>query len=120
MTREEAIDDLSVLWERNKEYREALDMAISALEQQPCEDAISREAAINIASLHCLTIDETVKALKQLPSVTPSQHKGHWIERKNVTCLDNVRWKYECSECGYEVRKKHDYCVCGAEMESEK
>ena len=44
---------------------------------EPCEDAISREAAINIASLHCLTIDESVEALKRLPSVTP-RRKGHW------------------------------------------
>ena len=42
-----------------------------------CGDAISREAAINIASLHCLTIDESVKALEQLPSVT--QKSGKWI-----------------------------------------
>lgn len=39
-------------------------------EFEPCDDAISREDAINIASLHTLTIDESVKALERLPSVT--------------------------------------------------
>ena len=38
-------------------------------EQEPC-DAISREAAITIAGTHTLTVDETVKALERLPSVT--------------------------------------------------
>ena len=96
---------------------EALEMAISALEQnesaekwyklfvekldeqEPCEDAISREAAINIASLHCLTIDESVEALKQLPSVQPSR-KGHWII-KDRYYHDTIT--AECSECGREV-----------------
>jgi hypothetical protein len=31
------------------EQKEALDMAIKALEQQPCEDCISREQAIRVA-----------------------------------------------------------------------
>ena len=48
-----------------------------ALSQEPCDDAISRDAAINIASLHCLTIDETVKALEQLPSVTQKSAKDY-------------------------------------------
>ena len=56
--------------------------------------------------------------VKKLPSVT--QKSGKWIERKNVTCLDNVMWKYECSKCGYEVRSKYHYCPnCGEKMQNE-
>ena len=95
MTREEAIDIIRQ-YECCKEHCEACEMAISALEQQPCEDAISREAAINIASLHCLTIDETVKALEQLPSVTQKPKTGHWIEKDG---FDGDVY-YDCSECG--------------------
>ena len=47
MTREEAIINLKVMKEHtlagNWYEEEALEMAISALEQQPCEDAVSRE-----------------------------------------------------------------------------
>ena len=59
MTREEAINELKILkedyWDHDgyghetKQYNDtmlALDMAINALEQEPCEDAISREAAV--------------------------------------------------------------------------
>lgn len=43
----------------------------------------------------------------------PKKH-GKWINRKNVVCLENVRWKYECSKCGYEVRSKYNFCPnCG-------
>lgn len=50
MTREEAITELSVLWERNGEptdgrYREALDMAIKAIEQTNALDKARAEIA---------------------------------------------------------------------------
>ena len=63
---------------------EALYMAIKALEQQPCEDCISRDDAIELIA----GADETnrnepvfsgkqvIKMLKGLPSVTP---KTRWI-----------------------------------------
>jgi len=51
MTREEAITIINrendpndeKVWELFPEYREALDMAIKALSQEPCDDAISRD-----------------------------------------------------------------------------
>ena len=45
-----------------------------------CDDAISREAAINIASIHTLTVNESVEALKRLPSVQP----------KPIECKDAI------------------------------
>lgn len=82
------------------------------LDLTPCDDVISREAAINIASLHCLTIDETVKAIKNLPPVT--QKSGVWIRYKD-NCLYN-----QCSYCGASHCREDNFCPnCGARMESE-
>ena len=89
MTREEARNEL-VLWRnRNSDngyhykFVEALTIAIKALEKEPCEDCISRQAAIDCLNAD-FTIDgkenmETVvdyingafEQIKALPSVTP-------------------------------------------------
>ena len=93
-----------------------------------CDDAISREAVINICKhdncWNCAFCDKdvidknTVNAtcmfeqwVRELPSVQPSR-KGHWIDREEY---DTDRWK--CSECGRTVLWKEEYCPsCGAEM----
>ena len=48
MTREEAIRELNTfkIVAKSELGETALDMAIKALEQQPCEDTISRQSAI--------------------------------------------------------------------------
>ena len=66
------------------------DEECSPKEQEPCDDAVSREAAITIAGTHTLTVDETVKAIKNLPSVT--QKSG------------------SCSNCEYEEDKNSGEC----------
>ena len=95
MTREEAIKAIkSHCYFANlvPVGKEALDMAIEALEVEPCGDAISREAA-----LMCMTgkyvadleykpddiISQHIKRIKALPSVTPKQKTGEWIELKD-------------------------------------
>ena len=70
---------------------EAYNMAIKALEQEPCENAISRKAAIdtieswlscddyNDAERHIMRATQSM--LYDLPSVNPQESKtGHWIE----------------------------------------
>ena len=167
MTREvaiKAIQDFIGWFKEDSLIRKALDMAIQALEQnesteewyklfvkkldeqEPCNDAISREAAINIASLHCLTIDETVKAIEQLPSVTQKsgnpQSSEHFIDgvhamgyregykdaqkQKSGKWIDYSDEGYvECPFCGHATNCEDNidelhYCFyCGAKMESE-
>ena len=63
--------------------REAMDMAIKALEQEPCEDAISREAvleAIHEADMNAYDEVSFVRDLRnninEIPSVYPKQKTG--------------------------------------------
>ena len=139
MSREEAIEILKTL-KPNMRFddtgwlytEQALEMAISALEQEPtddatlkdifcmgceykdaepCEDAISREAVIklfngNIGSEAALILHK----VKQLPSVTPKPKTGHWT---GVT----MTYRYRCSECGNTADYRDNYCPsCGCRM----
>ena len=97
--------------------------------QEPCEDAVSRQAAIDVLSLgkEILSrvlddidvvgtdrekyswglglIESNIKDIEELPSVTP-QRTGKWID-------DN------CSECGFYVYHgdMRNFCPkCGAKM----
>ena len=96
MTNEEAIkilDDITSYCDFTDEYGdminstpyfEALDLAIKALEQQPIEDAVSREDALKAIEeqkkgfygVERYAIDECHSAVMKLPSVTP---KARWI-----------------------------------------
>ena len=87
MTKAEAIAMLKRIqepeaWEPqiNQAAFEALDMAIKALEQQPCEDTIGRQAAIDVAALSAAEWDGMYvqdingrirEALEKLPSAQP-------------------------------------------------
>lgn len=120
------------------EYHTALDMAIQALEQELCEDAISRQAAKRILEDRFLELQKwhddkrhetnyCLNTILELPSVNPQPKTGHWILNDHqgvqaVGCL-----AYHCSECGREIcskyhgkislLKEYPYCHCGARME---
>jgi hypothetical protein len=97
---------------------------IKALEQEPCDDCISRQAVIEYieaseAELGHSTENELVcQDIKELPPVTPQQKTGQWIR------VDSK--KVRCSECDvihliaqYPLAKI-DWCPnCGAKMEVE-
>jgi len=148
MSREEAIEIINrendpndkKVWELFPEYREALDMAIQALSQEPCEDAVSREELLKAIEtwdkfgcdadtklvpykdhyIPYIHYDDVIKAIKGMPSVTPSRHKGqgHWKEPKNPYDIDGTYYCY-CSECECDANEQTDFCPnCGAEMES--
>ena len=66
-----------------EEIEECLRIAIKALEQEPCEDAISRQAVLDIAKTSKSNwIDNSVlfKKVNNLPPVTPQPKTGHWID----------------------------------------
>ena len=110
MTREEAIVDIR---DNIKPVVGgiSLDMAIEALEQQPCKDCISRQAV------------KDNELIDKLPSVTPKEKTGHWIN-KTLIYKSEAGNEYDCytgtcSVCG-ETQECWNYCGgCGARMVSE-
>lgn len=113
MTREEAISVLNMV-EAHGLADEAKKEAIKALEQEPCEDCVSRQEVIGLFAKNADAVrpySQTWKEVKSLPPVTPHK-KGKWVDDKLLV------W---CSECNTAFTDTYNYCPnCGAEMESEK
>jgi hypothetical protein len=117
MTNKEAIKFLKEprMWEwLNVAQQIALDMAIDALSQEPCEDdAISRQVAIDIVEFECGEwkglAKEIVKRFNGLPPVQPKPKIGHWIPVSER--LPEIR-RYVLCQCrgnNYSVlRLNHD------------
>ena len=103
-----------------------------ALEQQPCGDAISRQAVLDmLEDINAETegvgfyYEHYVEYIKNLPPVTPQQKYGKWIrwyeQKENDWCIENIP-HCKCSECGKEYDPHSSqfikYCnECGAKMQ---
>ena len=113
--------------------RESEEMAIKALEQEPCEDAVSRKVLLKIyedrfielqkmkhlkdfkgANDIQLGVNYCINILKELPPVhhsTPNQKTGHWIEKYHEV------FKHYCDKCGTGSDLRTNFCSnCGAKM----
>lgn len=126
MTREEAIEQLKWYFEydnglsADKETVEAYRMAIKALEQEPCEDTISRQAVLNTLSGN--SIGKAYKIIANMPPVQPKREHGKWICTKVTGEFEN--WNdYTCPFCKFTKRVSngytftYKYCpTCGADM----
>ena len=59
------------------DWQTSLDMAIKALEQEPCEDAISRQTVLDILKhakengIVRITVPYLERTIESLPSITP-------------------------------------------------
>lgn len=111
---------------------------IKALEQEPCEDVISREYLFKVLDDFCghdrtatITLDTLADLVYDMPSVKPQEPKtGHW----KIIPFGNNHGEYRpkeyvCSECGWKI----DLCRglqqdtghrlfcehCGADMRKE-
>ena len=92
---------------------------------EPCKDAISRDAVhklrkyVWVGGIQTVSLDD----IDELPSVTPSRHKGRWIKViDEVNEYGSETYHYECSECGSNKSGwgEYKYCPnCGAEMENQ-
>ena len=139
MIREEAIIHIGTLRTVTKDIPkysgkaidEALDMAIKALEQEPCENAIDRAEAMTEIMMFAgnvksdeediyIKVSDAVQLLRELPPVTPQPKTGHW-----EMCEDSDGIYGVCSECDQDADFSHygkAYCYCpncGAKMENQ-
>ncbi len=101
-----------------------------ALEQDPCEDAISRKAVINTIFNNSDNNGDVVLStdlmdrIKHLPSVTPQPKTGHWMYDDEHSDWSDVTYKCSCCKRAisvpYEVRNEvyrdYPFCHCGAKM----
>ena len=114
--------------EREQAYMQGYEDASKSFRQEPCEDAISRQAAL--ASIKNLYPDmpvvdifnarrkwlekyapyfECENAVEQLPPVNPQQKTGHWLYYGRLL---------KCSNCGYIHDDILDDCPnCRAKMD---
>ena len=104
--------------------------------QEPCDDTISRKAAINaMIKIEQDDIDRygckipegfdsspAIEALNGLPPVTPQPKMGRWIAYE-VRLPDRTILNYRCSVCGRkligystETLSEAPFCHCGAKM----
>ena len=105
--------------------------AIKALEQQPNDDCVSRQAVLEKINdwwgITSTSGEPTLcDCIRELPPVTPTRKVGKWIFTK--TNFDRHGCTVECSSCHKKWKtydenrweKENKYCPnCGAEMESE-
>lgn len=133
MTKEQAIEVLRcntnlgygivIENESTQLIKEAIEMAIKALDQQPSEDCVSREGArqflyeeidrLNNDELYDIFSKIIDDMYNELPPVTPTRKSGlHWIER-----FDNFDKWFECPYCHRDSEYTYNYCPnCGADM----
>lgn len=136
MTREEAIDILqntSFFGRTIDDIDTAIDMAIQALEQEPCEDCISRQATVERLCKVAEFMNEKRNGLgspyvmaalfiqdnkDEFPSVTSQPKMGRWKRISMDKYVQHAMAYYKCSECGGDIIGEHNYCPnCGAKME---
>lgn len=93
-----------------------------------CTDAISRQAAIELATQYCPDDDGTcskadedirnlLDELEALPSAQPERKKGKWVTYDG----DWFKTMFKCSECGAMIdideKDRNFFCYhCGADM----
>lgn len=121
MTREEHIENLKVIAsdmpsDKCSDWIESLMAGIKALEQQSCEDCISREYVIKLLENTKRTRKEITNRIYEVPSVKPQPKMGHWVK----VIEENGHTFYLCSVCKKGTDENYDWCpFCGCKMQKE-
>ena len=99
------------------EIIENLEAISKMLEQEPCEDAISRQAVLDVIEREEFKGD-AISEIEKLSSVIPQPKTGHWNTYELAQGGINEKW-LECSECMWSnaLLIPRNYCPkCGARM----
>ena len=98
---------------------------VKALRSQPCDDTISRQAAIDVLSTitmyeGSIPFDTAVMRIEQLPSAQLERKKGQWMKEDR----GHVEYCAVCDQCGFDWiwsdREYFKFCPnCGADMRGE-
>ena len=127
MTREEAIEMWVIPALKNTWNEKRCNEVLEALEQESCENCISRQAVLeqtyNWSKDEFLRVtnpfDYLHKRINSLPSVTPAEKVGYWTKDVNDArdLFDTIR--FYCSACGdWQGHGPCKYCPnCGAKMQ---
>jgi len=100
-------------WKVNRMNKEV----IIDIENPKDSDLISRQAAIDALTKTSGIRGDALKALYDLPPVTPQQKTGYWIPQGNYDEWGNEN-SYKCSECGDVDSYPDNYCHnCGTKMQ---
>lgn len=114
-------------------FNQVIRVALKDANLEPCEDCISRQAAIDaLADMHCKSDEDGYvwiirsdawARIDALPSVTPKRKTGKWIKLDMHAHLAD----HKCSVCEQECyvptcmgEPMYDFCPhCGARMTKE-
>lgn len=130
MAIKELKDSSYELWKESYEVEHErnikLEEAIKALEQQSCEDCVSRQAALDESYAYGYGLEPEgycvdVEDILALPPVTPTRKKGKWVGDEIYPicseCNCNIIEEYISYSDYAEMYKPMKYCPnCGAEM----
>ena len=103
----------------------AIKEAIKTLEQETCEDAISREAVKELFQEGSVMGMYYFLGIDELPSVTSARKKGKWINKSHNNGCGITFDISECTCCGKNTFFDCDellyrYCPnCGAKMDKD-
>ncbi len=89
-------------------------------ELEHCEDAISRQAVLNLAKFDGRDgLGSIIHAfdVEQLPPVTPAEKMGHWEYNPLDMCFQCSQCKCRCED-DYKEPPRYKYCPqCGSKMQ---
>ena len=111
-----------------RNFRNMVEQLPTVNPQEPCEDAISRQAVLKTLDDmdNVLDEDRTIKNYKELlkecyevlPSAKPQEPKtGHWKRISMDKYTEHAKHWYRCDRCGKDNLGNTDWCPnCGADM----
>ena len=115
--------------ECSSKLQEAISTAFKALEQKPCEDAISRQAVLEIQAKYAEYVGASKfwqmrDDIKALPSVTPQPKTGHckdckWWKDSDGAYRRGIGAESQCPMNRKEVYEGNGYCFLFKPRESE-